>query len=155
MKTIILAAALWNALVTYNSGKVITHEGMKTERMCLEVLCSIQFDATCEEHDKRLAEAKRLNDAAALAYHLSVAKYRIKHPCATDKKKMTCEDPDGSSRVFEKRKDGKWDWTMDISPFQSSQSLGTIGPGESRTVTIGVPTQSNPTAHAVCYQDKP
>lgn len=134
------APARWSALATYDDGKVVTHEGMKSAQLCQEVLCSLRYSKTCGEHeDAERAAAKRAEEEAR-AYHLSVAVWRKTHPCEMYKDRLECSSPDGGGvTYFKDKKTGKY-------------SSGNFSFGVVSTSTWITPVTRYIT-HAVCYQE--
>lgn len=134
----------WSALATYSDGVVITHEGMRSERLCREVLCSLRYSQTCAEHeDLERAQAKKAMEDAR-AYHFSVAAWRRTHPCRITKDRMECSLPPNGNEYrifFEDGTSGKYSSAVGMFLQSTTNVTGTFP--VTRYVT-----------HAVCFEEK-
>lgn len=133
----------WSSLVTYSDGRVITHEGMKSEKLCQEVLCSIRYSQTCTEREAELAKAKAEADRKEAAYKASIPAWRAKHPCQTITEKNFSDKP---TQVLKcSLPNGGEEW-HDLK----GKLLASVGIGTSSSSMSYFPPSSFIT-HAVCY----
>lgn len=148
----------WTSLAVYKDGTVSTHEDMKSESLCREVLCSIQWRRSCDEH--KADEASYAEQMKRyMAHRADMQKdFRNKHPCTVEpaarlfknnppnKKQRVCKMMDGSVEISD------LDGSSTVTRFNGWDFDGSMT-HQDRYTGPDIPYET-PIARAVCFEEK-
>jgi hypothetical protein len=81
----ILEAALWSLIFVRGDGTYDLREGIKSERVCRETLCYVQWQLSCDDHKKKIEDDTRKAELALIESKKAELVYRVNHPCSVNK----------------------------------------------------------------------